>query len=187
MSGLLHHDGYIMAYRVFTLPVREHGAAETELNGYLTSHRVLSVDRRFVEEGERSFWAFCVDFVDAGRGSSSASAAGGTWKRDRTDYREVRSAEDFAVFAKLREIRKAIAQAEGVPVYTIFTNEQLAQIVQARATSKSALEQVVGVGDGRVAKYGERILEWLRQQWGGKESDAASQPACRQWALVRCD
>ena len=166
-----------MAYRVFTLPVHDPGAAETDLNGFLASHRVLSIDRRFVEEGERSFWTFCGDFVDARRGSSSASAAGGTWKRDRTDYREVRSAEDFAVFAKLREIRKAIAQAEGVPVYTIFTNEQLAQIVQARATSKSALEQVVGVGDGRVGKYGERILEWLRQQWGGKESDAASKPA----------
>ncbi|MFI5387938.1 MAG: HRDC domain-containing protein, partial [Fimbriimonadales bacterium] len=72
-----------------------------------------------------------------------------TWKRNRTNYREVLDAEDFAVFAKLREIRKAIAQAEGVPVYTIFTNEQLAQIVQARASTESALEQVVGVGDGR--------------------------------------
>ena len=54
-----------MAYRVFILPVRDPGAAETELNGFLASHRVLSVDRRFVEEGERSFWSFCVDFVDA--------------------------------------------------------------------------------------------------------------------------
>ena len=100
-----------MAYRVFTLPVHDPGAAETELNGFLASHRVLSVDRRFVEEGERSFWSFCVDFVDARRGSSSSSAAGGTRKRDRTDYREVLNAEDFAVFAKLREIRKAIAHA----------------------------------------------------------------------------
>jgi hypothetical protein len=78
-----------MAYRVFTLPVHNPGAAETELNGFLASHRVLSVDRRFVEEGERSFWSFCVDFVDARGGSSSSSAAGGTGKRDRTDYREV--------------------------------------------------------------------------------------------------
>src|SRR5271157_1987368 len=107
----------MMAYRVFTLPVHDSGAAETELNGFLASHRVLSVDRRFVEEGERSFWTFCVDYVDARRGSSSSSVAGGTWKRDRTDYRDVLNAEDFAVFAKLREIRKAIAQADGVPVY----------------------------------------------------------------------
>jgi hypothetical protein len=47
-----------MAYRVFTLPVRDPGAAETELNGFLASHRVLSVDQRFVEDGERSFWTF---------------------------------------------------------------------------------------------------------------------------------
>jgi hypothetical protein len=45
----------MMAYRVFTLPVRDPGAAETELNGFLASHRVLSVDQRFVEDGERSF------------------------------------------------------------------------------------------------------------------------------------
>jgi hypothetical protein len=68
----------IMIYRVFTLPVHDPGAAETALNGFLASHRVLSVDRRFALEGERSFWTFCVDFVDARRGSSSSSAAGGT-------------------------------------------------------------------------------------------------------------
>jgi hypothetical protein len=54
-----------------------------------------------------------VDFLDARGGSSSSSAAGVTGKRNRTDYREVLSAEDFAVFAKLSDIRKAIAQAEG--------------------------------------------------------------------------
>jgi hypothetical protein len=36
----------MMTYRVFTLPVHDPGAAESELNGFLASHRVLSVDRR---------------------------------------------------------------------------------------------------------------------------------------------
>jgi hypothetical protein len=49
----------MMAFRVFTPQLREPGAAETEMNGFLANHRVLSVDRRFVEEGERSFWSFC--------------------------------------------------------------------------------------------------------------------------------
>ncbi len=52
-----------MSYRVFTLPMHNSGAAETELNGILASHRVLSVDRRFVLAGKCSFWSFCVDFV----------------------------------------------------------------------------------------------------------------------------
>jgi hypothetical protein len=40
-----------------------------------------------------------------------------------------------------------------VPVYTIFTNEQLAQMVQSRATTKAALEKIAGVGDARIEKY----------------------------------
>jgi hypothetical protein len=51
-----------------------------------------------------------------------------------------------------------MAQAEGVPVYTIFTNEQLAQRVQSRATTKAALEKIAGVGDVRIEKYGGRML-----------------------------
>ena len=45
------------------------------------------------------------------------------------DYKEILKSEDFAVFARLRDLRKEIAQAEAVPVYTVFTNEQLAQLV----------------------------------------------------------
>ncbi len=88
------------------------------------------------------------------------------------DYREVLSAEDFAVFAKLRDLRKEIAQGEAVPVYTIFTNEQLAKMVQAKATTKAALEKVAGVGDARIEKYGARVLEVLTQS--GKKDDEAS-------------
>jgi superfamily II DNA helicase RecQ len=83
----------------------------------------------------------------------------------RTRTKEILSPEDFAVFARLRELRKEIAQVEAVPVYTIFTNEQLAQIVQAKAATKGDLEKVAGVGDARIEKYGPRFLEHLRGQW----------------------
>jgi hypothetical protein len=33
-----------------------------------------------------------------------------------------------------------------VPVYTIFTNEQLAQMVKARAAAKGDLEKIAGLG-----------------------------------------
>jgi superfamily II DNA helicase RecQ len=81
--------------------------------------------------------------------------------RSRVDYREVLSAEQFAAFCKLRDARKKISQSEGTPVYTVFTNEQLAQMVQQQVGSKADLERIVGVGDSRVEKYGERILQAL--------------------------
>jgi superfamily II DNA helicase RecQ len=98
-----------------------------------------------------------------------------SFARNKVDYRDVLSPEDFAVFAKLRELRKAIAQGEAVPVYTIFTNEQLAQMVQGRATTKAALEKIAGVGDARIEKYSGRVLELLGQCWP-KDDEASRQP-----------
>lgn len=168
-----------MAYRFFVIPIRDEGSTAAELNGFLRSHRVLAVDRRWVEAGTESFWSFCVDYLEHGGGRAGPGAGRNGAGRAKVDYREVLSPEDFAVFARLRQARKEIAQAEAVPVYTVFTNEQLAQMVQARATTKTALEKVAGVGDARIEKYGGRILEILKSQWGqGRDgADAAGQPS----------
>ena len=99
-----------------------------------------------VEQGTSSFWCFCVDYLDHRTGSKENGPPAGT--RNKIDYKEVLGADEFAVFARLRDLRKGVAQREAVPVYTIFTNEQLAKMVQARAATKSDLE-IAGVGDAR--------------------------------------
>jgi hypothetical protein len=35
-----------MAFKFFTIPIQDSEGAEAELNGFLRSHKVLSVDRR---------------------------------------------------------------------------------------------------------------------------------------------
>ena len=67
------------------------------------------------------------------------SASSNAQKKDIIDYRQILSEEDFAVFAKLRDLRKKLAENTGVPVYAVFTNEQLAQIVLKKCNSKTAL------------------------------------------------
>lgn len=89
-----------------------------ELNGFPRSRWVLSVDRRWVEEGSSSFWSFCVNYLEA---SSAATGDGRqSVQRGKVDYKEVLSPEEFAVFARLREVRMEIAAAEAVPVNTVF-------------------------------------------------------------------
>ena len=118
-----------MACRFFTVPAHASDKAQEELNRFLSSHRVLAVDRRWVDQGENSFWALCVDYLVSSAGSGPAGKDGSS--RNRIDYREKLDRESFAVFAKLRELRKQIAPAEAVPIYIVFTNDQLAQMVQA--------------------------------------------------------
>jgi superfamily II DNA helicase RecQ len=152
-----------------------------EVNGFLRSHRVIAVERRWVDQGTESFWCFCVDYLESGSSAGAASFGKGQsgTNRAKVDYREVLSPEDFAVFARLRQTRQEIAQKEGVPVYTIFTNDQLAQLVKGRVTTKAAMEKIGGLGDARIEKYADRMLEILGREWpdGAAEPNAASQPS----------
>ena len=142
------------------VPVRDDGHAAEDLNSFLQSHRILAVDRRWVDQGNDSFWAICVDCHVGGETSLTNR------RRARgKDYKEILSPEDFSPFAALRELRKELAGQEGIPVYTIFTNEQLTQIVQTKARSKSDLKkiEVVGVARRRSASL-SRFIDQIQRR-----------------------
>lgn len=46
-----------MALRFFVVPVRDAGAFEQELNGFLAGHKVVSIDRQLIDQGVNSCWA----------------------------------------------------------------------------------------------------------------------------------
>lgn len=54
-----------MADRFFQVAVRDAVETEEELNRFLRSHRVLAVDRRWVDLGTESFWSICVDYLES--------------------------------------------------------------------------------------------------------------------------
>lgn len=165
-----------MPFEFFVVPIQDQGQAATALNAFLRSHRVLAVDRRWIEAGASSFWSFCIDYLD-GPAPGNHSSNRPTNAKPKIDYKEVLKPEEFTVFARLRDLRKELAAAESVPVYTIFTNEQLAQMVQTRATSRAALEQIAGVGEARLDKYAGRMLDLLLSAW--KPDDEANRPTVR--------
>lgn len=163
-----------MSLKFFIIPINNIQEAEGELNAFLRAHRVLKMDRNWVDQGESSFWAICVDYLE----NSHHQATSGTREgiRGKIDYRQVLSPEEFARFAQLRDLRKAIAQTDAVPVYTIFTNEQLAKMIQTGSRTKADLEQIAGVGDARVVKYADRFLSLLNQQEGATTNAPDGRP-----------
>lgn len=144
-----------MFLRFFIISIRDGDGAADEVNQFLGAHRIVAIDREFVQDGANSAWAICVTYLQ----TSSRPPAG---KRGKIDYREVLSEADFAVFAKLRALRKTLAEKEGVPAYALFTNEQLAEMVQRQARTLTALREIDGVGEARVKKYGEEFLAILQ-------------------------
>jgi len=149
-----------MALQFFTISVQDEGAASEQLNQFLRAHKVVDVDRRFVDNGANSFWTVCVKYLD-GEGRAQATP------KSKIDYREVLNEKDFAVFSRIRALRKELSDKEKVPPYALFSNEQLAQMVRRRVTTEAALREIDGVGDARVKKYGQAFLKVLQESMAG--------------------
>ncbi|TQS45215.1 DNA helicase RecQ [Cryptosporangium phraense] len=65
------------------------------------------------------------------------------------------------VFERLRAWRATTAKEQNVPPYVIFHDKTLRQIVTDGPASLAELSQVSGVGENKLARYGEKILEVL--------------------------
>ncbi len=68
------------------------------------------------------------------------------------------SAEDRQLFARLRHLRKQLADAQDVPPYVVFSDATLLEMAQRRPTSDKELLQVNGIGATKLARYGEAFL-----------------------------
>jgi superfamily II DNA helicase RecQ len=79
------------------------------------------------------------------------------------DYREILSAADFAVYDKLRKLRKELADKQGLPAYAVFNNEQLAAMVQKADFSLKDLSALSGEGESRVKQYGAVFIQALSE------------------------
>jgi ATP-dependent DNA helicase RecQ len=72
---------------------------------------------------------------------------------------QVTAPSDQALFEALRAWRSRAAKSQHVPPYVIFHDRTLAEIAAVRPGSRAALERVNGVGEGKLARYGEAVLE----------------------------
>lgn len=150
-----------MALKFFHIGTRDAEAMEAELNSFLSRHRIVTIERRFVDCGLDSFWALCVDYL---HGEPSAGAShGAPGRADRkVDYKEVLNPEQFEIFAKLRDLRKQLAEQEAVPVYAVFTNEQLAEMVRQNVKDLSGLRKIQGIGEAKVEKFAAPFLALIQ-------------------------
>ncbi|TDB89685.1 ATP-dependent DNA helicase RecQ, partial [Micromonospora fluostatini] len=65
------------------------------------------------------------------------------------------------LFERLRAWRAATAKEQGVPAYVIFHDATLRQIAADAPASLAELSRISGVGENKLAKYGEPILAVL--------------------------
>jgi ATP-dependent DNA helicase RecQ len=70
-------------------------------------------------------------------------------------------AQDEGVFQALRAERTRLAQEQGIPSYLIFTDATLKEMSRLRPSSLEEMVGIIGVGDRKLAVYGEPFLAVL--------------------------
>jgi superfamily II DNA helicase RecQ len=146
-----------MQYRFFMIPAMDGSESENDLNAFVRSRRILSVQKEFVSEGKNSYWAVVVEYLEGKQPQGRLPGA----EKTKVDYKEILDEQQFVLFSSLRNLRKEIADAEGLPVYVVFTNEQLAEMVRLKVASKADMGKIDGVGEGKLDKYADRFLSAL--------------------------
>jgi ATP-dependent DNA helicase RecQ len=71
--------------------------------------------------------------------------------------------EATGTFEKLRAWRSATAKDQGVPPYVVFHDKTLREIATLVPTSLEELSTINGVGENKLAKYGQQILDTLAE------------------------
>lgn len=149
-----------MQMQIFEVPCGDKAAVE-ELNLFLRTRRVLTVEKAFMPAGGHGFWSFCVEYLPG-------PAPAGGMMQERTDYKKVLGPDEFARFSRLRAWRKETAEREGLPAYAIFTNEQLAAMARGPAKTLADLGRIEGVGPARIERHGAALLEMLSHEKNGQ-------------------
>ena len=110
----------------------------------------------------------------AGRPADGAAAAGAAPRPgpDRVARRAGAAAaaelpaEAAPLFERLRAWRAAAAKEQGVPAYVVFHDATLRQIAAERPATLAELGSISGVGETKLARYGQQVLDALGRLTG---------------------
>jgi len=141
-----------MQIQIFYVPVPDSSQTLDEMNRFLRSYKIIDVDKQFVASASNSFWTFCIRYI-------SGEQTGAERKQTKVDYKEILDEATFAIYSRLRECRKMISEKEAVPVYAVFTNEELANIARLESITPVGLLSINGIGKGKVEKFGKTLIE----------------------------
>lgn len=68
-------------------------------------------------------------------------------------------AEDDELFEQLRQLRRELAEKQGVPPFVIFSDKTLHEMSAVMPANESQMLDVKGVGESKLAKYGDQFLD----------------------------
>lgn len=93
---------------------------------------------------------------------TAARGPGGTKVSKNGALQDV-SERDQSLFQALRERRLSMAKDQGVPAYVVFGDRSLVEMAQRRPMTREQMSHIHGVGEAKLARYGDVFLDVIRR------------------------
>jgi superfamily II DNA helicase RecQ len=143
-----------MQIKLFSVPTYNGEAQQEALNRFLRSKKILTIDKELSETVEGKCWCFCVTYMDTPEGQ---------YPEKKVDYLKLLDDASFKRFSIMREIRKGIANEEGIPAFTVLSDAEMAELAKIEGLDLEKMAKVKGIGEKKLAKYGKRF--WFFDKW----------------------
>ena len=160
-----------MQLKSFVIPVLSPERSEGDVNSFLRSHRVLRVDRQFVNDAANAYWAVLVEYAEDGHAEGVSPARRGDKKEDFN-----LSSDEQDRYNRYRIIRNKVSMQKGVPPYVIFTNQELATLAKIPDLNENAVKNIKGIAPSRLSANITYFMEVIADETGG-EPDGADSPS----------
>jgi ATP-dependent DNA helicase RecQ len=142
--GLLKHAGTQLVGQYFTL-MEKAALIETSSGEYpLTSLTAKGIEVMRQSTKEKLRWPLPPAKSTGIKDSSAADTAG---------LQTHELGFDEELFEKLKRLRKALADSEGKPAYTIFPNSTLEFLTRLKPTTQAAAMKVRGIGEAKAKTF----------------------------------
>ena len=140
-----------MQIQIFTIPAFADQDQIDEMNRFIRAHSIIDIEKNCITNNSNTFWTFCIRYTEGNNVEKQLVKA-------KVDYKEVLDGPTFKIFSDLRECRKKIADDQGIPVYTVFTNEELAWASKLKELTVGNFKKIEGIGEKKMEKFGIELL-----------------------------
>ena len=140
-----------MPVKIVTLPFDETNETfhEEMVNRFISGNIIKKMKFDFFSACERPYWSIFMEYEPR-------------FDTHETNEVEKMSGDEKALLEKLFELRRQLAEKEGIPVFIIATNKQLRDVVKQRPTTGEQLKMIDGFGKKKTQKYGRVIFETVK-------------------------
>lgn len=148
-------------------------ASETEIeqvNRFLRSNKILSIDREFYTHMGEAKWTMLVVYQPKNDITINRDE-----KREKVDYKEILDEDAFEIYVQLKLIRKQLAEENALPLFAVFSNYELSQIAQLEEINEQTVCSISGIGRKRMEKYGYKMVQLYNEMRTANETSGVSE------------